>query len=247
MVEPLYVGVVWRADVWLAVAFTGDGFDHAETFDGVGACWSRYEDRARRILVDVPVGLVESGDPTRRCDALARSVLGDRAETVVSPPVREATRKHRYSTADRVHRRKSGQDLTERAFGRSEGIARLDELVQELPEAAAVVRESHPEVCFRAVAGAPLEFSRETAAGYAERMRTLARYDRDAAPTVQKAAEATGGAAVTVADVLDAVALAYAARPGDGDLRTLPPDPPTDAVGLPMEIVYRAASPLSGG
>ncbi|MFB6224275.1 MAG: DUF429 domain-containing protein [Haloarcula sp.] len=244
MAEPLSVGVCWSDGSWVAVAFTSDGFDHAEVYDGVGECWSRYEDHAQRILVDIPIGLVESGDPTRRCDTLARSILGDRSAAVRTPPVREATRKRRYSTANRVHRRKSDQDLSEQAFARSDGIARVDELLQELPEAAAVVRESHPEVCFRAFAGEPLEHSKRTAAGYAERMRTLAHYDRDAAPTVQKAAEGTSGATVAVDDVLDAVALAYTAAPGGRDLRTLPPDPPRDPTGLPMEIAYRAASPL---
>jgi predicted RNase H-like nuclease len=75
-------------------------------------------------------------------------------------------------------------------------------------------------------------------------MRTLVHYDRDAAPTVQKAAASTGGASVSIADVLDAVALAYTAQPGAGELRTLPGEPPTDSKGLPMELVYRADAPL---
>ncbi|GCF14010.1 hypothetical protein Harman_19450 [Haloarcula mannanilytica] len=244
MAEPLYVGVDWSDGGWVAVAFTDDGFDHASVFDGIGECWSAYDERARRILVGVPIGLVESGDPVRRCDDLARSVLGERSATVRTPPVREATRKQRYSTAKRVHKRKSGRELTEHAFALSDSLARVDELLQELPEAAAVIRESHPEVCFRAFAGEPLSYSKRTAGGYAERMRILAHYDRDAAPTVQKAAEAMGDTGVTVDDVLDAVALAYTAQPGDGELYTLPSEPPRDATGLPMEIVYRAASPL---
>jgi predicted RNase H-like nuclease len=75
-------------------------------------------------------------------------------------------------------------------------------------------------------------------------MRALAGFDSEAAPTVQRAAEAAGGAEVAVDDVLDAVVLAYTARPGPGELFTLPPEPPTDPVGLPMEMVYRAPEPL---
>ena len=244
MASELYVGVTWRDGTWLAVAFTEEGFDHAAVFDGVGDCWARYEDTARRVLVTLPVGLVDAGDPTRRCDALAREVLGPQRDTVVTPPVREATRKRRYSTATRVHERKSGDHLAEAAFAASDGIAMLDELLQELPEAAAVVRGTHPELCYRAFTGEPLQRPKATAGGYAERMRALAEYDRDAAPTVQQAAEATGDAPLTVADVLDAVVVAYTAQPGGGTLRTLPADPPTDAAGLPVALVYRAASPL---
>ncbi|MBX0322948.1 DUF429 domain-containing protein [Halomicroarcula sp. F13] len=245
MAGQLHVGVHWSDGSWLAVAFGPDGYDHTAVFEGIGDCWGRYEDTASQILVDVPVGLVESGDPVRRCDTLARSVLGPRSEAVFDPPVREATRKRRYSTANRVNERKSGEALSEAAFEASEGIAMCDELLREVPEAAAAVRESHPEVCFRAFAGEPLEYDRDTAGGYAERMRTLVHYDRDAAPLVQNAAEATAGHDVTVADVLDAVVLAYTARPGEGRLRTLPENPPTDSAGLPMGLVYRAAAPLT--
>ncbi|MFC7075186.1 DUF429 domain-containing protein [Haloarcula halophila] len=240
------VGIAWCGESWLAVAFSADGFDHVAVCDGIGDCWARYEETARRVLVDLPIGLVESGDPERRCDELARQVLGPQAETVYTPPVREATRKRRYSAAGRVHERKSGAALSEAAFEAREGIAMLDELLQEVPEAAAVIRSSHPELCFRALAGEPLEQPRGTAAGYAERMRVLAHYDRDAAPTVQRAADETAGHAVTVADVLDAVVLAYTAAPGEGALRTLPLEPPTDAKGLPMELVYRGQASLSG-
>ncbi|MFC7142136.1 DUF429 domain-containing protein [Halosimplex aquaticum] len=241
---PLYVGVDWSEGMWFAVAFGRDGFDHAAVFEEIGDLWVRYEERARRVLVDVPIGLIEEGEEGRRCDALAREVLGPMAGAVVVPPVREATRKRRYPAAQRVNERKAGRGISERAFAMSDGIAAVDELLQNVPEANAAFAESHPELCYRAFAGEPLEHSSAYAAGYAERMRTLARYDRDAPPAVQAAAAATEGYEVAVADVLDAVALAYTAAPGDGDLRTIPADPSTDAKGLPMGIAYRAEKPL---
>ncbi|MDS0280531.1 DUF429 domain-containing protein [Haloarcula onubensis] len=246
MVDDRYVGVAFRDGSWLAVTFTDEGYEETTVFDGIGDCWAAYEEEARLLLVDVPIGLVAAGDPVRRCDALAREVLGPRSGTVVDPPVREATRKHRYSTANRVHERKTGASLAEAAFERSAAVAMCDELLGEVPEAAAVIRGSHSELCFRAFAGEPLAEDETTAAGYAERMRTLARRDRDAPPVVQRAAEATAGHDVPVAAVLDAVVLAYTAAPGGGELRTLPADPPTDDSGRPMELVYRAGAPLVG-
>ncbi|MFB6298621.1 MAG: DUF429 domain-containing protein [Salinirussus sp.] len=242
-----YVGVDWASGSWLAVVFDADGFDHAAVFDGIGELWNRYEEGAARVLVDMPVGLVEEGDPVRACDRQARAVLGPRRRSVFVPPVREATRKRRYPAAKRVNERKADRGLSKQAFNISDGIAAVDELLQNVPEARDAIRESHPEVCFRAFAGEPLQYSKRTAGGYAERMRTLATFDAEAAPTVQHTAEATGGTDVTVDDVLDAVALAYTARPGPGELRTLPPEPPTDAVGLPMEMIYRAPAPLESG
>ncbi|MFB6151288.1 MAG: DUF429 domain-containing protein [Haloarculaceae archaeon] len=242
--ESLYVGVDWAGESWVAVAFDRSGFHEAAVFPGIGDLWVHYEERAEAVLVDVPVGLVDEGDPVRACDELAREVVGSRASAVTTPPVREATRKRRYPAAKRVNERKGGRDLSKQAFAISDGIAAVDELLQNVPEARQAFAESHPEVCFRAFAGEPLDHSKRVAAGYAERMRTLAGHDRDAPPAVQAAAEATAGHEVAVDDVLDAMALAYTARPGPGDLRSLPADPPTDSEGLPMRIVYRAAEPL---
>lgn len=239
-----YVGVDWADGVWFAVAFDREGFDRAAVFEEIGDLWVRYEETAERILVDVPIGLVESGENGRRCDDRARSVLGPMAETVVTPPVREATRKRRYPAAQRVNERKVGRGISERAFELSDAITAVDELLQNVPEARAAFAESHPEVCFRAFAGDPLEHDKAFAAGYAERMRTLARYDHDAPPTVQAAAAATEGHEVAVQSVLDAVVLAYTAAPTGGELRTLPEDPETDPQGLSMGIAYRADTPL---
>jgi predicted RNase H-like nuclease len=240
----MYVGVDWSSGSWLAVVFDGDGYDQAQVFEEIGDLWYQYEELADLILIDVPIGLIEEGSDGRSCDMLAREVVGSRAPSVFTPPVREATRKRRYPAAKRVHERKTGTGLSKQAFALSDSIAAVDDLVRNVPEARMTFRESHPEVCFRAFAGESLSHSKKTAAGYAERMRTLAGFDADAPPIVQAVAEETGGADVAVDDVLDAVVLAYTARPGPGSLRSLPPEPPTDAKGLPMEIVYRSETPL---
>jgi predicted RNase H-like nuclease len=242
--DPLFVGADRCSGAWFAVAFGREGFDHAAVYDEVGTIWMRYEGVAQRILLDVPIGLVESGSEGRECEPLARQVLGPRRSSVFTPPVREATRKRRYRAAKRVNERKTGKGISKQAFAISEAIAEVDDLLQAVPEARDVIAEAHPEVCFRAFAGTPLEHSKRTAAGYAERMRALAGFDRDAPVVVQAAAEATAGAVVRVDDVLDAVALGYTARPGPGELRSLPTDPPTDAAGLPMRMVYRSETPL---
>jgi predicted RNase H-like nuclease len=240
-----YVGVDWSSGAWLAVAFDADGYEETNVFEEIGDLWYHYEETADRILIDIPIGLIEEGSTGRACDKLARDAVGSRGVSVFTPPVREATRKRRYPAAKRVHERKTGASLTKQAFGLSDSIAAVDDLVRNVPEARMALRESHPEVCFRAMAGETLQYSKKTAAGYAERMRTLAGFDSDAPPVVQAVAEATGGHDVAVDDVLDALVLAYTARPGPGKLRSLPSDPPTDAKGLAMEIVYRSRTPLT--
>jgi predicted RNase H-like nuclease len=240
-----YLGVDRASDGWVAVVFDDREFEEAAVVSEIGRLWSRYEERTERVLVDVPIGLVGEGEHGRECARLARQVVGSRSGSVFTPPVREATRKRRYPAAKRVNERKTGSSISKQAFAISDAIAAVDKLLQEIGDARAVFAESHPEVCFRAFAGAPLEHSKRTAGGYAERMQALARFDSDAPPVVQQVAAATAGADVTVADVLDAVVLAYTARPGPGRVRSLPPDPPLDAKGLPMDIRYRATEPLA--
>lgn len=244
MAATLYLGVDWSAGSWFVVAFDREGFDHAEVFDEIGELWHRYEDRTERVLIDIPIGLLEGGEEGRACDDRARDVLGSRSASVFTPPVREATRRRGYKAAKRVNERKTGRGISKQAFNISSAIAEVDDLLRNVPEARAAFYESHPEVCFRALAGEPLEHSKRKAGGYAERMRTLATSDPDAPAAVQAAAEAAGDRDVTVDDVLDATVLAYTARPGSGELYSLPPDPPMDPKGLPMQIVYRASDPL---
>jgi predicted RNase H-like nuclease len=247
---PVYVGAAHSGGNWVGVSFDRSEFQTARVFDEIGALWLHHEERAERILVNVPVGLHEGDDHgtdggDRECDRLLRSLLGPRADTVFAPPVRPATRRRRYTAAARVNERLSGRPLSRRAFEVSTAIAAVDELLQELPEARPVVAEGNPELCYRAFAGEPLQYDPSTAGGYAERLRALADFDRDAPPAVQRAAEATAGTDVDVATVLDAVALGYTARPGPGELRSLPPDPPTDPTGLPMRVQYRSTAPIT--
>jgi len=241
--EPVFVGAHWGEGGWLATAFGPAGHESTCVFEEIGGVWAHYGERARRVVVSVPIGLPEDDDG-RGPEALARELLGEQAEEVLPVPVREATRKRTYRVANRVHRRRTGTALPEAAFQRAPPIAAVDELLGEIPEAREAFAAAHPELCFRAFAGEPLAEPPDTAAGYAERMRALVAHDRDAPPTVQAVAEGTAGEAVSVRSVLAATALAYTARPGDGELRTLPADPERDARGLSMALCYRAAAPL---
>lgn len=239
-----YVGGVARDGVWLAAAYTTDALDHAAVFDGIGDLWSRYEESAAAIAIDVPIGL-ESATAPRPNERAAAAHLGDRSRSLVPAPVREAARKQRYAAASRVHERKTGRPLPEAAFERARAVASVDAFLESIDDAREVLVEAHPELCYRAFAGAPPTDPPDVAAGYAERMATLAGFDADAPPAVQSVAEATGGHAVPIPAVLDVVALALTVRPGPGARRTLPADPPTDEHGLPMRYVYRSEAPLA--
>lgn len=239
-----YVGAVARGGVWLAVAYTAESYDHADVFEGIGELWTHYEERTERIAVDVAIGL-ESASAPRSNETAAAECLGSRRTALVPAPVREAAKKQRYRTAARVHERKTGRTLSRDAFERARDINSMNEFLTAIDEARPTFVEAEPELCYRAFAGEPLDDPPDIAAGYAERMRVLAEFDRDSPPTVQSVAEATGGHPIPIPAVLDAVALGLTVRPGPGELRSLPAEPPTDDNGLPMQYVYRSETPLS--
>ena len=239
-----YVGVTAREGGWLAVAYTPEAFDHAAVFEGIGELWTEYEESAARIAIDVPIGL-ETATAPRPNEALARKLLGERGNAVTVAPVREASRKHRYRTAARVHERKTDTGLSRAGFEITPFAAAVDEFLDAIDDARPIFVETHPELCYLAFAGEPMEDAPGFAAGYAERMRALAEFDRDAPPTVQSVAEATAGYRIPVSAVVDAVAIGLTVRPGSGELRTLPEDPPQDERGLSMGYVYRSETPLS--
>lgn len=241
--QPVYVGADWAGGQWLAAAFEGEAFAGARLYGEAGELWSAYAERAERICVDAPIGLPSGGEEERACDRLAREAVGPRARSVFRVPVREAVHKQSRRAASRVNERKTGTGIGAHTWSIAAPVRQLDNLLRNVAPTREAFREADPEVCFRAFAGEPLTHAKTTAAGYAERMDALEAYDPDAPGVVREVARA-GGDEATVDDALDAVALALTARPGDDPLRSLPPEPPLDDEGLPMEMVYRSSEEL---
>ena len=196
---------------------------------------------ARVIGVDMPIGFLDRAEPGgRECDRRARRLLGaPRACSVFSPPVRAALRQSTYVAALAANRASSARalGLSRQCFNLFLKMREVDvALRRSAGGAAARVREIHPELAFRALAGAPagLTAAKSCALGRARRAALL----RAVYPGVGRAVAARPrGAAVD--DVLDAFAVCWsAARIARGAAVRLPPRPPRDARGLPMEIWY---------
>ena len=97
--------------------------------------------------------------------------------------------------------------------------------------------EGHPELSFYAAAGWPMEYSKKQANGRAERLAALAGFIDLAA--VYEWLDRTPGSGAACDDILDALALCRsAARVALGCHVTLPTEPPTDARGLTMGMVF---------
>ena len=196
------------------------------------------------VFVDIPIGL-PSGPPdtsccVRRCDGDARQFVGARRSNVFSVPARRVvTGNWKYPEANDLNRRLLGKGLAKQAYSLVLKIREVDELLLRNRKAKAIVREVHPEVCFREFAGKELKCSKKTHNGYWERMDVLQEVSASARRAVQTDRIGDQFARdVAPDDVLDAMAAALTATAAKCALKTLPCCPQKDARGLPMEMVY---------
>lgn len=194
------------------------------------------EERPAVVAVDMPIGLLERAAPGgRACDRAARGVLGwPRASSVFSPPARPALVNDGY--ADAMAR--NGGGMSKEAYNILPKIRELDALLA--PQAQSRVFEAHPELAFSALAGHPMRHNKKTPAGRRERLRCLRAVFGAAFRDPLRVRLELGTRAIALDDVIDAYALAHAARRiQTGRASRLPPGPPpVDARGLRMEIWY---------
>jgi predicted RNase H-like nuclease len=162
------------------------------------------------IAIDIPIGL-DAGD--RECDKLARAQLGPRRSSVFPPPPRAALRATKRPAT-----------MGAQAWAIVPKIREVDGAMT--PALQKRVRESHPELVFAALAGAPMKHPKRTPTGARERLRALGWRAMPVVPVGGK-----------LDDVLDAYALSLEARRiALGVATRYPLRPKKDARGLRMEI-----------
>lgn len=237
-----YVGVDWAAKGWFVAAVGTDDRWLCDLHPSIWSVWHAYRDAAL-ILVDIPIGLPDPDGARRRCDEQAKALLGSRHPSVFYAPVRPAVYEHSLPAAKAINER-AGYSIQNQAWSIVPRIREVDEFLDARPGARDRYRETHPEVCFQALNGAPLRESPQTDAGIDERRRILWEAAPDTVEPYRDAVETftLPRYAPMVTDpshILDAFVTAVSARRED-DLAILPPAPPTDARGLPMGIAYPA-------
>jgi predicted RNase H-like nuclease len=189
---------------------------------------------AEAIGVDIPIGL--SGGKPRQCDTAARRVLEQRRLSVFPAPDPRVLFEPTWWHAEARSRKLTGKGISRQSFAICRKVLEVNWLMQW--ERQDRVFETHPEVGFWALAGrVPMEFRKTWPEGYEERRELLADalgipiWDREEARTL------AGPAAPD--DVLDATVAAWTARRfAEGRAERLPAEPPIDARGLRLEIVY---------
>jgi predicted RNase H-like nuclease len=175
------------------------------------------------VAVDVPIGLLDAYETGgRECDRQARRDLEERGSSVFVPPVRAVLNARTYEEACAVSRASSKyvKALSKQTWGIVPKIKEADDLLRLRPHLRSIVREVHPEVCFRELSGKPMEFAKRKSAGRAERRKALAR-DFDVDAIIAEARRER----LSVVDTLDALVACWSAmRLARGEGRSLVPD-----------------------
>lgn len=240
-----YVGLDWGSTGWIAVIVTDETEPTIEVafYASMLNAW-RDNREAETILVDSPIGLADNS--RRKCDELARSVLGEARSSVFYTPVRDAVYADEYERAGDEHEAATGNRISTQAYHICPTIRDVDGVLREIDAAREQFRESHPEVCYAAFAGGSGLPPKSTDEGLARRRELLASElgwtvaDVEARETDAIDDQPTHARRLRAGnrdDLLDAFVLALTAR---GETVSLPRDPPTDRHGLPMEIVAPA-------
>ena len=221
---------------WIAIALDEAG-EHSHLIASSIAHVARRHPAAL-VLVDIPIGLRDTEPEERRCDVEARALLGPRGSSVFPAPCRSALVSPTYRDASDENFRQTGRRLSKQSFHIAPRIRDVEEYLRRSWASGPVIREMHPEVCFRALAARPMAHSKRTAAGAAERLEVLERHLPTAPAIVDEVVRGHGRSAVQPDDVIDALVGAVTARVGGSGLKTLPATPEIDSRGLRMEVVY---------
>ena len=195
---------------------------------------------ADSVLIDIPIGLPDSGPDGRLCDAQARQLLGrGRAASVFSAPARRTLGASCYTNALELNRQATGRGLSKQAWNIVPKIREIDTLLGDNRVLRGVLRECHPEICFWALNGKQaMHFNKKKAQGQQQRLRVLERYFPQCHALFKQACSELLRREVARDDIIDAMVCAVTAKDGYGRYRTAPVNPALDGQGLPMEILY---------
>ncbi len=233
-----YLGVDGCPGGWLAAGEKDDGEIEIELYEDFIELWKKNPE-LELVLIDIPIGLKESGSAERLCDRAARSFLSRRSSTIFPVPFRPALRAESWQEANRINKEVSGRGLSRQSWGLADKIREIDDFLGRFPGTIELMHESHPELVFWALnGGQEMSTGKKSQEGFAERKKVLARFFDRLSSLIDNTQENKESEAVRRDDIVDALALLAAARRGEKKLISLPEEEMRDVRGLKMEIVY---------
>ncbi|MGB5209114.1 MAG: DUF429 domain-containing protein [Gammaproteobacteria bacterium] len=192
-----------------------------------------------RVMVDIPIGLAGPSCPVRPCDMLARRRLGRRSASVFSTPSRTALGGRDYADASQRNHQVTGRKLSRQCWNLFPRIREVDAWLSAHRQTKRMVFESHPELCFAALAGGqPMTHYKKTETGFSERLALLSAHWPAAPAAVEEALANLPRSIAARDDMLDALVLAITASCDEHELESIPANPGRDQTGLPMSMTF---------
>ena len=207
-------GIDGTRNGWITAEFTGDTWklDFYEKLSSID-----FEE----ALIDIPIGLPE--DSTRKCDAEARDFLApERHYSIFNCPVRDAVYADNYEEACEINEEKTGKRISKQAWNIVPKIREADKEARKRK-----LRESHPEVFFKAIEVESVIDSKSSEKGLEARRRVLERFGDTSI------IESFSKIGVTQDDLIDAMVLSLVSK---YKLESIPENPDNDSKGLEMSI-----------
>ena len=197
-------------------------------------------DEIAEIVIDIPIGLYDSGAQARACDTLARSLLKPRGSTVFPAPVRPCLYAKSHSEACDISQRLTGKRLSQQAFNIFGKIREVDELLQQRPELKHKVHEAHPELGFCMLnSGRPLLSQKKDEIGIEERLQLLEGYFDGARDIYNNALSQHLRKVLAKDDIVDAMMCLCIAQSPAHNRKTVPNSLVSDTHLIEMAMHYR--------
>ena len=215
---------------WVGVLVSPDGRATLHVASSVAAMVEqiRGDTEIGVVAIDIPIGLPH--DAPRQADLLARAELPGKASSVflTAPRVAYLAPDYAAARAASVAASRTGASLSAQAWALTPKILEVDAWVRSRP--SVVVIESHPELSFARMNGAPVLAKKKSPDGVAERRELLSRAGL-AIPAM------FAGMGFEQDDLLDACAIAWTAvRHATGRSVSYPADPEVFSDGISAAI-----------
>lgn len=200
----------------------------------------KIEDKiTKQIIIDIPIGLPNRDLKARECDIIARKLLGKRASSIFSAPIREILNAENYKTACSINKEFTGKKISLQTWNLIPKIKEIDNFLMKNKRYITVFNESHPELVFWFLNGKKdLINNKKSNDGILERLNILSKYDSRVFEIYNLALRKYLRKDVKKDDIIDAIALALTAYLSNNNLNGIPIKPEKDNFDIEMKIVY---------
>lgn len=232
----LSVGIDGCKGKWVAVALSENSFE-VDKFDTIDEICERYRS-ADSMIIDMPIGLVESTNEVRP-ESAARKYLKGKSSSIFNVPCREAVYSDSYEEACNKNRSILGVGLSKQSYNVCSKIREVDEFLNSNHEWKNRLLEGHPEVCFAKLNNEKAVLENKTKIeGQKKRIDILSKYYKDTDKVVSKFLNDVKSRK-KIDDVLDALCLAVNGALGlENGFGCILEDPMEDINGLKMNMYY---------